>query len=648
MACVVLAAGLFGCEPRRVLGDQCELSTGCAAPLVCRLSRCRRFCASARDCPFGSRCVLDQAGLGSCLLAEEDACDRDGDCPSPLVCIDDRCTNACEGDRDCATGASCVEGACIEAEGRACRASADCEGDTLCVAGRCRAECAAERDCREGARCVDGACVPLPVERMDAGGFDAGRDAASLDAGVDAGPVDAGTDAGPVFCEGEAGVCPAVHMASTACRSATGECAIESCSGAFLDCDGAYRNGCEVSPDSNRAHCGGCGMPCDDGEACLAGACVPATIEQVEVSGVVCVRWSTGQVSCWGRNEHGQVGNGASGDPVLVPSLVPGISDATDLCVGASDGHFVCARHATGAVSCWGRNYYGEIGDGGTTGRVMGMAVPVVSPTAVAGLSDAVEVECGDAFACARRSTGEVACWGHAERGRLGFGTAFRIESASPLAVATIDDAAALDVGEQTSCVLRASGEVWCWGRGDRGQLGDGLTDSGHEARVPVRVDGLDAVTVVEVEMTQRGQGYAVTDDGRTFCWGSNLGFACGVLDPTARHVLAPAEVAGLRDLSSLDGSAAIDATGAHWAWSYNDVGQLGLGVWANPVMPPERSGIDDAVDVSMNDTGFSTQCIVREGGRVRCAGHNQYGQLGNVDTRDRLRNRFAPVEGLP
>lgn len=46
------------------------------------------------------------------------------------------------------------------------------------------------------------------------------------------------------------------------------------CDADYADCDGDASNGCESAILRDSAHCGGCGMACEDGEVCLEGACV--------------------------------------------------------------------------------------------------------------------------------------------------------------------------------------------------------------------------------------------------------------------------------------------------------------------------------------------------------------------------------------
>ena len=103
---------------------------------------------------------------------------------------------------------------------------------------------------------------------------------------------------------------------------------------------------------------------------------------------------------------------------------VASLSDVVQ--VSAGDGT-TCALHRDGGVSCWGRNDVGQVGDGTTAPR---------QPVRLAGISDAVAVsvsmgtpmaETGSPVmsphACALRADGPALCWGGNEAGQLGDGT---------------------------------------------------------------------------------------------------------------------------------------------------------------------------------------------------------------------------------
>jgi alpha-tubulin suppressor-like RCC1 family protein len=48
-----------------------------------------------------------------------------------------------------------------------------------------------------------------------------------------------------------------------------------------------------------------------------------------------------------------------------------------------------------------------------------------------------------------------------------------------------VHDVTSIVTGWKFTCVVRADTTVWCWGRNDHGQLGDGTTTDRH---TPVRV----------------------------------------------------------------------------------------------------------------------------------------------------------------
>jgi alpha-tubulin suppressor-like RCC1 family protein len=69
---------------------------------------------------------------------------------------------------------------------------------------------------------------------------------------------------------------------------------------------------------------------------------------------------------CWGNNDDGAVGDGTTTD-ALVPASVVGLNaNVVDVGLGKLAA---CAQTSAGAVSCWGGNGRGQLGNGTTTPR---------------------------------------------------------------------------------------------------------------------------------------------------------------------------------------------------------------------------------------------------------------------------------------
>ena len=333
-----------------------------------------------------------------------------------------------------------------------------------------------------------------------------------------------------------------------------------------------------------------------------------------------------GKVLCWGSNLHGQLGNGESGATAhsSVPVEAEGITDA--VAVGTGMEHS-CAVHATGEVSCWGDDSSGELGNGETTD-----SVPL--PVKVIGLDDAIDVTAGHWHTCALHYTGAVSCWGSNHDGQLG-NDDMGVDSAVPVSVSGISDAVSVSANGEHSCAVHGTGEVSCWGDNWRGELGNGESGPGAESAVPVKVSGIsDALEVA----SGLDHTCALHSTGAVSCWGNNEYGQVGNGRDYITEVLNDSFITGPDEVVSLDGAIAITAgsasscalreTGEISCWGANGSGQLGSreAVFLNP-SPVSVSDIDDAIGVA---AGAGHTCALREGGAVSCFGANIWGELGD------------------
>lgn len=354
-----------------------------------------------------------------------------------------------------------------------------------------------------------------------------------------------------------------------------------------------------------------------------------------------CAVHRSGKVSCWGDNNRGELGDGVVESVALDPVGVIGIDDALD--ADAGNWH-TCAVHRSGQVSCWGWNADGQLGNG---------ASEVLSPTPVRvdGISDAVAVALGSEHSCALHATGEISCWGDNFFGELGTGTAGPDErSLTPQKVVGISDAVAVDTTIEHSCAVHETGTISCWGANSNGQLGNNSSES---VSVPQQVIGIDDAVDVSVGA---GFSCAVRQDGTVFCWGSNTLGALGngeqdPFDPDSSFwgSMSPLQVLGISDVVDISSgrwfTCALTEGGDAYCWGSNLYGELGAGIVSSTESAPVQvAGIDEAVAVISAPTH---SCVVHATGKVTCWGDYWRGDLGDVKAAETSEVRPVQIVGL-
>src|SRR5213594_1694197 len=344
-----------------------------------------------------------------------------------------------------------------------------------------------------------------------------------------------------------------------------------------------------------------------------------------------CMRLPDGAVQCWGRNNFGQLGNGdGSLTSSSVPVAVRGLTTATRVVTG--DAH-TCALLGDGTVQCWGVGDSGQRGDG-TFNNISTVPVAVVGMGGAGHLTNAVAVAARGYHSCALLGDGTVRCWGRNADGQLGDGTVADPAtgppgSSTPVQVSGITGAAAVIAGGYHTCALFADGTAWCWGRSDDGQLGNGARAS---ASTPVPVTNLTGVTAMTAGFYHT---CALLPNGTVWCWGRNDEGQLG--DGTTVGRPAPVQ-AGITGALAVSGgyhhTCAVLSDGTVGCWGRNVEGQLGDGTTASSSTPVRVGGITGAVAVS---AGVLHTCALLSDGTVKCWGAvgpgYDFGQLGNGAT---------------
>jgi alpha-tubulin suppressor-like RCC1 family protein len=252
-------------------------------------------------------------------------------------------------------------------------------------------------------------------------------------------------------------------------------------------------------------------------------------------------------------------------------------------------------------------------------------ATDIVVPTAVATSVRFTDLAVGLHHACGITATGVVYCWGSNEYGQLGsMGPMAMCDhgampcSASPEPVASAEIFGGLAASLRHSCAVSTAGAAWCWGFGDGGQLGNGLSTS---STTPVQVAGVSAFTVVALG----GSGLiscGIGPAGAGFCWGPGGGGG-GLGDGTTGGANAPVAIAGGLAFTSLavgdDHACGITSGGVAYCWGHNGYGKLGQGApGASSVPSPVAGGLA----FSNISAGLEHTCGLVADGSAYCWGN--------------------------
>jgi alpha-tubulin suppressor-like RCC1 family protein len=231
---------------------------------------------------------------------------------------------------------------------------------------------------------------------------------------------------------------------------------------------------------------------------------------------------------------------------------------------------------------CWGADGDGQLGNGAAGPSSTPVAVD--TPTGVTFTA----IEVGYDHTCALDTQGSIWCWGLNTDGQLGIGVPGPGEP-SPLQVEkpaglTFTDTS---LGWNHTCALDNEGRAWCWGSNLDGQLGY----LGSDSDVPVQVD-----TDVRFETLDLGSIHScgIDSSGTAWCWGGNggaLGDGTAASRPTPGEVHAPPGVTFASISGGEEHTCGLDTTDVAWCWGYNESGRLGDGTITQRLTPVEVIG---------------------------------------------------------
>lgn len=214
---------------------------------------------------------------------------------------------------------------------------------------------------------------------------------------------------------------------------------------------------------------------------------------------------SDGTVWGCGLDSVGQIGDGTSGTNRLVPTQVTGLPTNIVQVVASAASSY--ALTATGEVYAWGRNQYGNLGNGTASAATAAAPTPALVPN----LANVAMIAAGRDHVLAAKRDGTVVAWGLNASNQV---DASATNVLAPVAIAGITDARGVFANGNQGFFESAAGQLYGWGQNGSGNLG--IPDDDDQPAPTTPVFGLTSVLDVAIGALQ---GFAMKGD-QAFGWG--------------------------------------------------------------------------------------------------------------------------------
>lgn len=326
--------------------------------------------------------------------------------------------------------------------------------------------------------------------------------------------------------------------------------------------------------------------------------------------------WTVPASTCNGTSLNGYVYNGGSSQVfsplVTLQSPLMAAGSLTN-CFGF-----------TGKAYCMGRGQYGALGNGSTTDS----NVPVQVGTS----RTVVEVHMHIAGGCYREllSNQQISCWGRNQYGITGQDPAVTTQSTTPVNIANSNQGVTgLAVGDYHACLLR-NGDVYCWGKGGNGQLGNGGTSDSHTLVGPV-LSGVESIAA------GGDTTCAIKASGSLWCWGRDDWGQVGNGGSAALAITTPVQIGlGFNGGGVAVGyrhTCAYKTNGDTWCAGENTAGQLMQGTADSSTHVSLLFGSYSGTTITGIFSGHDRNTCLLQNGSIKCVGENTTGVLGNNTT---------------
>ena len=183
----------------------------------------------------------------------------------------------------------------------------------------------------------------------------------------------------------------------------------------------------------------------------------PATRINLKKTGVTL---ESGDVWVWGYRRQGLQGNGIknvdkSSQPARVRTFV---NEGLTIIQVAAGRYHIIALDENGDVWGWGRNRHRQATGGVSDEKYITTPVRVLSGKKI------INIYCGDYASYALSASGDIWAWGRGNRGEIGVGNRTQKQKVQRVRLPNSKAVFTMGVGERSAYAIDVGGNIWAWG----------------------------------------------------------------------------------------------------------------------------------------------------------------------------------------
>ena len=229
-------------------------------------------------------------------------------------------------------------------------------------------------------------------------------------------------------------------------------------------------------------------------------------------------------------------------------------------------------------------------------------------------------IAAGDNHTCAINTSGQVFCWGASWGGRLGVGESGN--QSVPQRVTLPSSAKSIGTGPGHSCAIVISGLVYCWGENGSGEVAP--TSYVDQIPAPVQVPGLSTFGKSVAIALTRDSTCSLMATGSVVCWGDITGNGLLGGGPYSRQMqilFNHTSHESVRQIASGQfHTCVLTNLSKVFCWGANNMGQLGTGDRISHDAPTLVS--NTLSNILVIGAGGFHSCLSSASGKVQCWGN--------------------------